>query len=264
MDRKNELAFIASNTNTFLQASGKTLEKRLEEIALTDQEENEIVKDRTIKTIRDKGLSLFGTVGDVISTFLNWNDDVNDDLSEAKKMVLLEQYFNKSDSHEKAISMLKDFLTNPQGNTLFNKILRILDDSPPDEELMQHLSSVLKVIIDSGMFEELFDQHKYALSQIERLTPQALSIIADYKQWPAIRLGHSISFGPKVTSDWFSEFTNEYCAKKGIRDQDKYKRVQHSVIELQRQGLMEALKGQDGLTHCELTHVGTDLLPYIS
>ncbi|MEH7495654.1 hypothetical protein, partial [Neobacillus niacini] len=58
MDRKNELDFIGNNTGEYLQAVGKTLEQRLESIRLTDEQEMEIVKDKTVKTIRDKGLSL--------------------------------------------------------------------------------------------------------------------------------------------------------------------------------------------------------------
>lgn len=124
-----------------------------------------------------------GKTGDIISTVINWNEEVNKDIIEAKKMILLEKYFDKADSNERAITMLKDFLVNPQGNTIFNKLLRIVDDSPPDQELMEHLSSVLKVIVSAGRFEELFEQHKYALAQIEKLTPQTLTIIADKNNW---------------------------------------------------------------------------------
>jgi len=31
-----------------------------------------------------------------------------------------------------------------------------------------------------------------------------------------------------------------------------------------RQGLMEAFKGEDSKVYCQLTHVGTDLLVYLS
>lgn len=208
-------------------------------------------------------MSLLGKTGDVISTFINWNDEVSKDITEAKKMILLEKYFNKSESNEKSIAMLKDFLVNPQGNTLFNKILRIVDDSPPDQELMEHLSSALKYIVGSGRFEELFEQHKYALAQIERLTPQALTIIADKDQWPPIELGFSVVTGAKVTSDWYSEFTLAYCSTKGIHSQDKFKRIQHSIIALQSQSIMEAYKGENSIIYCELTHVGKDLIPYL-
>lgn len=264
MKRNEELVFIATNTSEYLEVSGKSLEKKIEEIQLTEQTEIDIVASRTKKTVVDKGLSLLGPIGDVISTVLNWNEEVNQDISEAKKLVLISKYFEKVDSQGKALSQLQKLLLNPQGNTLFNKILRILDESPPDEELAEYLSSTLLHIIETDMFEQLFEQHKYALAHIEKLTPQALAIIADYQNWPTIKLGSSINFGPKVTSDWYSEFTQAYCSKKRINDQQKYKRVQHSVIELQRQGLMEAFNVENNLTRCKLTHVGEDLILYVS
>lgn len=264
MKRRDELEFIAKNAGAdYLQVLGKTLDDRLENITLDKKQENEIKKDRVIDVVKDKGLSSFGFVGDIITAILNWNDDVNQDLTEAKKMILLEQYFNKVDEHTKAVEMLSCFLKNPQGNTLFNKILRIIDDSPPDPDLTEHLSTVLKKMIEKGNFEELFEQHRYALGQIERLTPQAITIIADYRNWPPIQLGASFAFGPKVTSDFYSEFTAAYSQVKEIRDPNKIKRIQHSVIELQNLGLMEAYNAENRQTLCQLTDVGLDLLKYI-
>lgn len=263
MDKKTELMNIAQYPSEYLNAMGKTLEARLQETEIEDQKQ-EIIKEKGLKAIRDTGLSLLGGVGDVISTVLDWNEQVNEDLTEAKKMILLEQYLNKADDHENSINMLKDFLTSPQGNTLFNKILRVVDDSPPDLELTKHLSITLRKIVENGRFEELFEQHKYALAQIESLTPQALTIISDYRQWPPIKIdGVLISEGPKITSDWSGAFTRSYCKFKGVSDEAKYKRVLHSVIALQSQGLIEAFRGNKA-DFCRLTHVGEDLLAYIS
>jgi predicted transcriptional regulator len=125
------------------------------------------------------------------------------------------------------------------------------------------LSTVLTNIIESGSFEELFEQHRYALSQIERLTPQGLTIIKDYQEWPSIRLGVVVSQGPKVSSDFHEEFTRAYCQIRNVTDTNKYKRVQHSVIELQRQGLMEAYKSENSQIKCTLTDIGRDLLVYL-
>ncbi|WP_210608029.1 hypothetical protein [Priestia flexa] len=263
MDKKDELVYIAENTGDYLQVAGKTLDTRLEEIKLSNKEEKEIIKEKTLRTVRDKGLSLLGSVGDVISTVLNWNEEVNENITEAKKTVLLSQYFDKLDDQEEAITKLQGFLTNAQGNTIFNKILRLVDDSPPDEELMNHLSSTLKNIVEKGCFEELFEQHRYALGQMERLTPQALTILSDCHSWPLIKLGSYQSMGPKVSSDWYVEFTLAYCESKNIKDPMKRERIQHSIIELQRQGLVEAYLNSDGLAKSTLTRIGNDLVPYL-
>lgn len=266
MEKGKLIHFIAKNTDDYLQIQGRTLDERLGDISLTMESEKDIVIKETGKTVIEAGLGLLGGLGTAITTIMNWNEDVNNELSEAKKMILLEQYFNKSDNQQRSLENLKSFLTNPQGITLFNKILRLLDDSPPDEELMSHLSTVLKVIVSAENFELLFEQHKFALAQIERLTPQALTIIADHKSWPNVNLGMSVAHGPKITSDWHTEFTNAYCKLKGVTDENKFKRVGHSVYELQRLGIMEAFNSSQNhnRVECRLTLIGSDLLPYIS
>lgn len=263
MDKRQELDFIGKNAGQYLDIVGKDLESRIEEVNLSSTERKEIRKGETIKSIKDKGLALLGPMGEIISTVINWNDSVNQNISEAKKMILLEQYFNQTDEHLLAIKQLQEFITNPQGNTLFNKILRIVDDSPPDPELTSHLSKVLKKIIEDGNFEALFEKHKYALGQIERLTPQAITIIADYNSWPPIQLGTTISFGPKVTSDFYMEFSTAYSQHKNITDINKIKRIQHSVVEIQNLGLMHAYHAENNKTRCQLTDIGTELLNYI-
>ncbi|MBS4207502.1 hypothetical protein [Bacillus sp. FJAT-50079] len=198
MERDQELIYIAKNTESYLHVKSKSLDQRLQQTELSQQELDEIKREKGLKTLRNKGLSLFGNIGEAISTIINWNEEVNQEINEAKKAHLIEQYLNKIDDQDQAILMLKEFITNPQGNTLFNKIIRIIEDFPPDEELMVHLSSVLKFVIINSDFEELFDQHKYALAQIERLTPQSLSIIADYEKWPPITLQSVTSIGAKI------------------------------------------------------------------
>ncbi|SLL33508.1 Uncharacterised protein [Mycobacteroides abscessus subsp. abscessus] len=264
MDKKDELLFITQNSPAYFHSQGLSLEKRLNETRISGEKENEIRKEKGIKTVRDKGLSFLGPLGDLAVTVLNWNEEVNQSVTEAKQMLLLEQYFNKADEQDRAIEMLSEFIKNPQGNTLFNKILRIIDDSPPDPELTEHLSRVLKKIVEEGNFEALFEQHRYALGQIERLTPQAITIISDFREWPPIELGGAVSYGSKITSDFYTEFTQAYSNSKGISDINIKKRIQHSVIEIQRLGLMEAYRGPDGKTFCELTEVGKDLLVYIA
>lgn len=244
----------------YFGAQSKSLEARISEINLSKEEENEIVSDHTKRFIRDKALGLF-KIGEIVSEIINWNESVDDDLKEAKKEYLLAQYFEKNDQNELALSQIKEFLSNPQGNTIFNKILRILDDTPPDIELSNHLSSVLQHIVKND-FERLFEEHKYALSQIEKLTPQALTIISDYKNWPLIQLGSFTSSDTKITSDWLFEFTQAYCQVKGINNQSLINRVQHSIHDLISSRLIEAHRTKGGVK-CIVTEVGKSLLPYI-
>jgi len=253
---------IISYPEHYFGAQSKTLDARISEVNLSEEEVNEISSDHTKKFIRDKALGLF-KIGEIVSEIINWNESVDEDLKEAKKEYLLAQYFEKNDQNENALSQIKEFLSSPQGNTIFNKILRILDDTPPDLELSNHLSSTLQYIVQND-FERLFEEHKYALSQIEKLTPQALTIIADYNSWPLITLGSSTSSGSKITSDWLFEFTHAYCESKNIYDQGLKNRVQHSINELISTRLIEAHRTESGKAKCAVTDVGRGLLPYVN
>lgn len=253
---------IIKHPDHYFGAQGKSLDARLENVKLSDEEQKEIASQHTKKFIRDKFLGIF-KIGEVISEIINWNESVDEDLKEAKKEYLIAQYFDKNDQNEQALHQLKMFLTSPQGNTLFNKILRILDDSPPDMELSDHLSSSLQYIVLNG-FSQLFEQHKYALAQIEKLTPQALTILADNQAWPLIELGTYSASGTKISSDWLVEFTEVYCKSKKISDEGIITRVRHSINELISTRLIEAHMAEERSARCVITQVGKTLLPYIN
>lgn len=252
---------ILSTPGYYFSAQEKSLDARIDKVRLTDEVEAEITKSKAKKLVRDKVLGLF-KVGEIVSEFLNWNESLDGDLREAKKEYLLAEYFEQNENNSLAISELKKFLSSPQGNTLFNKILRVLDDSPPDIELAKHLSLALQHIVKSD-FYKLFEQHKYALSQIERLTPQALSILSDYRNWPILSIGSYSASGSKITSDWLMEFSQAYSTQKGINESEMQNRVRHSINELISVRFIEAHLVGEKRAQCKVTSVGRSLLPYI-
>ncbi|MBI3124471.1 MAG: hypothetical protein HYZ10_08700 [Ignavibacteriales bacterium] len=252
---------IINAPENYFNALGKTLDERLKTIQLPEEVEKGIINDKTKKTVRDKILGLF-KVGEVISTVLNWNDDIDKDIKEAKKEFLMLSYFEKQEDNQKALTDLKMFLTSAQGNTLFNKILRILDDSPPDIELSKHLGNSLKYIVGSK-FEELFEKHKYALSQIEKLSPQALSILSDCDNYPLITLNSFTASGPRITSDWLPSFAIAYSRAKNVTRQEIIERISHSTNELINNRFIEALQHNGNQAKCVITNVGSLLIPYL-
>lgn len=245
----------------YFNAQSKSLDSRLENIKISEEEENEISKNHAKKFIRDKALGFF-KVGELISEIIKWNESVDEDIKEAKKEYLLAQYFDKNDRNEMALTKIKEFLSNAQGNTLFNKILRILDDTPPDMELSKHLSNALKYIVNNN-FQDLFEEHKYALGQIEKLTPQALTILSDNDSWPLIGLGSYTANGSKVTSDWLTHFTQAYADSKKIEDPKITNRISHSINELISMRLIEAHLVQERRASCNMTEIGVMILSYI-
>jgi len=257
---KSKMEIIANPENYFIEEV-KNLDARLDSILLSSDDEEEIIKDHSKKFLKEKFLSL-SKIGSVINEIINWNESIDKDIKEAKKEVLLSQYFSKCDNNTQAIQELKYFLTNPAGNTLFNKIMYMLDNTPPDIELSHHLSNALIEIINSD-FQSLFEKHKYALSQIEQLTPQALTILADYQEYPIINLGGYSVVGGKFTSDWSAEFTQAYANSKMIIDSNIKLRIRNSINELINKRILEAHLFEKGKAKCNVTLLGQELLPYI-
>lgn len=261
------LKFIGENPQQYMDTQQKTLEKRLEKL-------NSNEKDMRIKKgikqdemMRKSTLNLFGGLGGFINTIIDWNAETNKELQEAKKSILLSNYLNKTDSIEQSMTELREFISNPYGNTIFNKILSMLEDSPPDQDLLNHLTKVLTYIIDQKNFEKMFSNHKFFLTQLDKLSPQALVIIADYKEWPPFNLQMSQQFGELISSDFHKEFTNAYTKKKKITDINKIKRIEHTIIEIKQAGIVigiqKTTEQRSEPAKMVLTTIGSDLLPYL-
>lgn len=256
---------IVTNPEFYFHTQNLSLEQRLENIKLNQEEEEAIVTSKTVKTIRDKALGLF-KLGDIVKTVLNWNEEIDKDIKEAKKEFLLSRYFNRQDQVEYGLNQLKNLLTDPVGNTLFNKILRILDNSTPDVEQIEHLAKSLQYIVSSD-FHSMFEDHKYALNQIEMLTPQALTILSDYNNWPSWRMQSFSSNNGIITSDWLSEFVKLYSKIKNIADDGLRKKVSHSMNDLIKNRYIEGKHMTNNLkenfARIELSDIGRIVVKYV-
>jgi hypothetical protein len=246
----------------YLAEQASSLDERLAALRLPPGTEEVIVSKKTKKLIRDKVLGLF-KVGQLISELLNWNESVEKEIRDAKKSVLLAHYFELSDANVQSVSALKGLLTSGPGNTLFNKIIQILDDNPPDQMLIEQLARALRRIVESD-FASLFEEHRYALSQIEQMSPQALAILADHAAWPIMTLGALSATGQKVNSDWLQEFSAAYVAVKGVSDPALASRIRYSISELITRRIVEAHLIGNTDARCVVTEIGSLLLPYVT
>ncbi|MEC3950399.1 hypothetical protein [Sphingobium sp. HWE2-09] len=252
---------LITKPDQYMSAKKADLDEMIDNCKLPAGTEEVITSKAVKKLVFDKTLGLF-KVGEIISAILNWNDDVEKDIREAKKNYLISEYFHKTENNDRAVSQLKSFVTNAQGNTLFNKIIRIMDDSPPDFLLIEHLSAAMRHIVDSD-FQSLFEEHKYALSLIDQLSPQGLAILADDNSWPVLKMGRMASTGTRITSDWHNEFTMAYSVRKNIVGDAMRQRISHSINELITGRFMEAHRTDSGAAECVSTEIGSTLQKYI-
>ena len=253
--------YDSTTMSNFMYEQKIDLEKRLENICLEKNKIDEIKTSNARKIVTDKVLGAF-KITSIISTIMEWNDGVKKEIKDAKISALLSQYLNIVDDNTDSITKLKDFLSNPHGNTLYNKIVSILDDSPPDIELINHLSVVLTNMTNSE-FESMFDEHKYALALLSQLTPQALTILADNKNWVMFTYSGLIT-NNIVVSDWLKAFSEPYIKSKNI-SMNIAPRIENSINELIQKKYIEARK-QDNNQFCQVhpTRIGDIILKYVT
>ena len=245
-------------SDTFLSVKKQYLEEKIKNVELPIDVELEICRDESIKIIADKVLGLF-KVTDIINQLLKLNEVVNEKIKDRKLEVFLSSYIEKNDEN---INKLKNFITSPQGNTLFNKTLRIIDNNPPDKELFEHLIHALNYIINSD-FISMFDSHKYVLNLIENISPQGLVIISDYKNWPPFEISASLTYGEGRLSLWSPKFSKSYLNSKNIIDEQIKIRIEHAIEDLISKKIIH-YKSEKGKRIAVLTEVGKSLYSYIS
>jgi len=249
---------ILSSPQAYYARQQETLEEMLENVSI---DEDAIVNTASKKLIRDKLMGYF-KITDVINTLINWNEAVDEDIKRAKKEHLLHEVILGLQQQGSNIDSLKRFISDPMGNTLYNKIIRILENYPPDEQLSQHLAKAIEHILDTD-FVGMFEAHKYAISQIEQLTPQALTILADSRSWPVFNLNTYSATGTRITTDWLPTFTQAYCNIKRVTDPLIVERIRHSIGFLKTQEYIVAELQEDKTVRCFITQVGSHILPYI-
>lgn len=268
MSREKEIETVLGYPESYLNTQIRGLENRINQVELTDETYKKIVQETSKEQVKGVGKEVAKTFLGPLSfavEFIDWNKTVDNDLKEAKKSLLLVDYINKVDSQEKAINDLKETMGDVYGNTLVNKIFQMLDDFPPDGDLMKHLVTSLKKVCESKRYEDLFEVHKFNLNLIESLSPQALTLLADQKNWPSFNFSFTgMTIGNKIEDTFQEPFINEYFRIRDIHDPLKIQRGIYILSELHRNGFLECRHQNSDNYVIVLTELGKDLYKYLS
>lgn len=258
-----QVASTSDDSKNFFIQIKKQFEEALQQIVVPSDQEEEIILSTGLEIIRDEVLGVF-PLGKAVKAILTCNEKIDEDLREKKKELLLALYIRKTSDDNKRLDSLVNFISSPQGHILFNKILRILDEEPIDLELIKYLASILKTIVNSD-FEKLFEEYKFVLAQIESMTIQAMSILADVKNWPRFDVQGIIqTSGEIVTSDWTPWFVENYCKVKGISDSKIQARIRHAVQYLFGNHFICCKKIGEKEYQCLLYPIGREIFDYLS
>jgi hypothetical protein len=114
---------ITVKTGTFVDFTlhKRTLEERLEAIKLDPELEAAEARKAGTKLIRDKLAGVF-KITDLANTVFKWNEEKEKSIKALKRDRLFETYLEISDVQHKSVSLLTEFITNPSGSVLFERL----------------------------------------------------------------------------------------------------------------------------------------------
>lgn len=251
------------------------LQTKIEETIVPEGVIEKIAAEETGKTVRGAMLDLFHL--GAVEKILNTAENIEKATEEYKKGLLMHAYMEKTESVEEEVKKLEEYITSREGSTLFNKVIKIVNINPENPYYAKLLASALRRALETD-FQSLFAKHIYALDQIEKLSPQALILLADYASWPEYKINNYESDHGIITSSWIEEFLLFYLPHKNITDEKGVgRRISHAFHELLRGGFIRSKlqKETDSKTFssvkesdqnpamCEPTELGNEILEYI-
>lgn len=163
-----------------------TIEERLNSIHIKDEQMAMIQKEARLKQLTSGGGAiasvLTGGISDIFTPLMEVNADIERGIRETKQALLLEMFLNRVDDMTVGFDKLKAMIGDSYGNHIFNRLLRLLEDFPPEEAYIAMMSSILEKFVASENFKELFGIHQLHLRLIERFSPQALYLLSHYDE----------------------------------------------------------------------------------
>ena len=202
------------------------------------------------------GKATTGSIASSIPGFnkiFEWIERVDQASREEKLKTLLVEYKEHFESFEDAISKLKLLTATRGGQTLFRKIIQIIDKGAEDQEWIRLIAITLKTT-SKAEFEKYFDAQMFVLSQIDRLSPQALVLLSKYDVWKQANIQNTTTTSGQTMGDWIPQATMFMRQKIGIENLEVGARVNHSFRELESTGIVD-LKGHQ----LKLTAIGLEI-----
>ena len=189
----------------------------------------------------------------VINKIFEWVERVDRASREEKLKTLLNEYANHFGSIDDAISKLKLLTATRGGQTIFRKVIQIVDKGAEDQEWIRLLATALRKVSDAE-FEKYFDAQMFILSQIDRLSPQALILLSKYSIWREANIQSTTTTSGQTMGDWIPQATMFMRQKLGVNNLEVGARINHSFRELESTGMVD-LKGHQ----LKLTAIGLEI-----
>lgn len=194
----------------------------------------------------------------VLNKMFEWMERVDKASREEKLKTLLVEYVGRFDSTDDAISKLELLAATRGGQTLFRKVIQIVDKGAEDKEWIRLLAIALRKVSETE-FEKYFDAQMFVLSQIDRLSPQALILLSKYDIWRQANIQNTTTTSGQTMGDWIPQATMFMRQKLGVNNLEVGARINHSFRELEATGMVD-LKGHQ----LKLTAIGLEIYRVIT
>ena len=111
----------------------------------------------------------------------------------------------------------------------------------------------------------MFQDHKFFLGTIEKLSPQAISFIIDYRNWPEFTFQFTgMSIGNEIPDQFQRPFIEAYFSSKRITNSLVMQRGLYIINELQQQDFIKCLEQNNSSYRVYLTDLGIELYEYLN
>lgn len=160
---------------------------------------------------------------------------------------------------------LSKLTSENRGRSLFIRLLELMPDlDPADEEFMvaAQLRARMIIHVSRQSFDKLFSEMSFLLSRLEKISPQALFLLADHANWPkGLRVGGTTTSDVTLSGKWAQAFANAYCQQQStINTSSQTTTTQIRMVtvvatELKDSGFIDL----DGNKRVVLTTLGQDV-----
>ena len=242
--------------------SDKVQNKKDRKVDLVQPEHSEVsdpLEDIELKPQQIVGVLVEATSQTIASSFpglnklFEWVERIDQISREEKLKTLLIEYNAHFESTDDALSRLRLLTATRGGQTLFRKVIQIIDKGAEDQEWIRLLAKVVQRISEAE-FEKYFDAQMFMLSQIDRLTPQALLILSKYGIWKGVNIQNTTTTSGQTVGDWAPQVTMFMRQRIGIENLEVGGRINHSFRELESAGMI-TLSGHQ----LKLTAIGLEI-----
>lgn len=173
-----------------------------------------------------------------VGAFLAWVESTNNKIFQENIEKTLQEYAKKFEVLDEAQKKLESLVATREGRVLFHKFLRINNNGDGDDEWASLLANTLKNISISSI-EESFAHHNFLLSQIEKLSPQALIIISRYDKWHYGNIQNTTTTSSTTLGgDWDIQITEYFFRESGFSDPQIKTRIRHAFKELENSNMI--------------------------